>query len=146
MTATDTAAKLSVPRLLNRELSTLDFYGRVLELAADSEIPLLERVKFCAIFSSNLDEFFSVRVSGLLEQAASGITVRSPDGRTPQQALADIRERVLSMSAESRRAFGNASSCPPSPRRASRSAGSPISPTRRRPSSRSDSSARSTRC
>jgi len=98
--ATQTAATQSLPRLLNRELSTLDFYGRVLELAADRGLPLLERVKFCAIFSSNLDEFFSVRVSGLLEQAASGMTVRSPDGRTPREALADIRQRVLDMSAQ----------------------------------------------
>ena len=100
MAATQTAATQSLPRLLNRELSTLDFYGRVLELAADRGLPLLERVKFCAIFSSNLDEFFSVRVSGLLEQAASGMTVRSPDGRTPREALADIRQRVLDMSAQ----------------------------------------------
>jgi polyphosphate kinase len=86
-----------VERLLNRELSWLDFNARVLELAADPELPLLERVKFCSIFSSNLDEFFSVRVGGLMEQAASGVAVRSPDGRTPQEALGEIRERVLSM-------------------------------------------------
>jgi len=89
-----------VDRLLNRELSWLDFNARVLELASDPDLPLLERVNFCAIFSSNLDEFFSVRVGGLMEQAAAGVPVRSPDGRTPHEALAEIRERVLAMSAE----------------------------------------------
>ncbi len=88
-----------VENLLNRELSHLEFHARVLELAADETLPLLERVKFCAIFSSNLDEFFQVRVAGLLGQAESGITMRSADGLTPQQALARIRERVLELSA-----------------------------------------------
>ena len=54
-------------RLLNRELSWVEFNARVLELVADEKMPLLERVKFCAIFSSNLDEFFMVRVAGLIE-------------------------------------------------------------------------------
>ena len=85
--------------LLNRELSHLEFHARVLELAADEAIPLLERVKFCGIFSSNLDEFFQVRVAGLLGQAESGIPMRSADGLTPQQALARIRERVLELMA-----------------------------------------------
>ena len=58
--------------LLNRELSHLEFHARVLELAADETLPLLERVKFCGIFSSNLDEFFQVRVAGLLGQAEPG--------------------------------------------------------------------------
>jgi polyphosphate kinase len=84
--------------LLNRELSHLEFHARVLELATDESLPLLERVKFCAIFSSNLDEFFQVRVAGLLGQAEAGITVRSADGLTPQQTLARIRERVLDLS------------------------------------------------
>ena len=88
-----------VETLLNRELSHLEFHARVLELATDETLPLLERVKFCAIFSSNLDEFFQVRVAGLLGQAEAGITVRSADGLTPQQALARIRERVLELSA-----------------------------------------------
>jgi polyphosphate kinase len=85
--------------LLNRELSHLEFHARVLELAADENLPLLERVNFCAIFSSNLDEFFQVRVAGLLGQAESGLVMRSADGLTPQQALARIRERVLELSA-----------------------------------------------
>jgi polyphosphate kinase len=84
-------------RLLNRELSLLDFHARVLELAADDSEPLLERVSFARIFSSNLDEFFQVRVAGLLGQAEAGLTMRSADGLTPQQALARIRERVLEL-------------------------------------------------
>jgi polyphosphate kinase len=86
-------------RLLNRELSWIDFNARVLELAEDNGVPLLERVKFCAIYSANLDEFFMVRVAGLMGQVASGMSVRSPDGRTPTEALAEIRERVLELSA-----------------------------------------------
>jgi polyphosphate kinase len=84
-------------RLLNRELSLLDFHSRVLELAGDESVPLLERVKFCAIFASNLDEFFQVRVAGLLGQAESGLAMLSADGLTPQQALGLIRERVLDL-------------------------------------------------
>ena len=87
-------------RLLNRELSLLDFQARVLELGADDSVPLLERVKFNAIFASNLDEFFQVRVAGLLGQAESGLGVRSPDGLTPTQALARIRSRVLELIAQ----------------------------------------------
>ncbi|HEU5010741.1 MAG TPA: polyphosphate kinase 1 [Gaiellaceae bacterium] len=85
--------------LLNRELSHLEFHARVLELATDETLPLLERVNYCAIFSSNLDEFFQVRVAGLLGQAEAGVTVRSADGLTPQQALARIRQRVAELSA-----------------------------------------------
>src|SRR3954453_7616676 len=88
------------PALLNRELSWLDFNERVLDLAADESMPLLERVKFCAIFASNLDEFFMVRVAGLMDQAASGLPVRSHDGVTPREALVAIRERVLGLVAE----------------------------------------------
>jgi polyphosphate kinase len=86
-------------RLLNRELSWLDFNARVLELAGDAAVPLLERVKFCSIFSSNLDEFFMVRVGGLLGQEAAGVAVRSADGRTPSATLEEIRERVLELTA-----------------------------------------------
>jgi polyphosphate kinase len=91
--------ELAAPeRLINRELSWLDFNARVLDLAADPDLPLLERVRFCSIFSSNLDEFFMVRVAGLLRQAAAGIGVRSADGRTSQAVLSDIRERVIELS------------------------------------------------
>jgi polyphosphate kinase len=85
--------------LLNRELSWLDLNNRVLDLAADASEPLLERVKFCSIFSSNLDEFFMVRVAGLLDQVIARVNIRSPDGRTPQQALVEVRERVLELTA-----------------------------------------------
>jgi len=92
---TATAAELTPgERLLNRELSWLDFNRRVLELALDPAAPLLERVRFCSIVSSNLDEFFMVRVAGLLRQAAAGLSTRSPDGRTPLAALGDIHLRV----------------------------------------------------
>src|SRR5262249_34981674 len=83
--------------------SWLDLNERVLDLAADPNEPLLERVKFCGIFSSNLDEFFMVRVAGLLDQTASGVSVRSSDGRTPQQALDEIRVRALELTADQSR-------------------------------------------
>ncbi|MEX2421045.1 MAG: polyphosphate kinase, partial [Actinomycetota bacterium] len=86
-------------RLLNRELSWLEFNARVLDLAADEAVPLLERVKFSAIFALNLDEFFMVRVAGLMRQAASGLAMRSADGLTPREALARIRERALALQA-----------------------------------------------
>src|SRR5262245_51499101 len=84
-------------RLLNRELSWLELNNRVLELAEDPALPLLERVRFCAIFSSNLDEFFMVRVAGLMGQEEVGLAVRSPDGLTPSQALQAIRDRVIEL-------------------------------------------------
>jgi polyphosphate kinase len=87
-------------RFINRELSFLDYDARVLAVAQDSDLPLLERVRFCSIFSQMLDEFFMVRIAGLSGQAAAGITVRSPDGRTPQQTLREARERVLELQAE----------------------------------------------
>jgi polyphosphate kinase len=97
--ATVRTSQKPTERLLNRELSWLDFNARVLDLVADSEQPLLERVKFCSIYSANLDEFFMVRVAGLVGQAVTGFGVRSADGRTPEQALAEIRARVLELSA-----------------------------------------------
>jgi polyphosphate kinase len=90
-------------RLLNRELSWLDSSERVLDLADDPTQPLLERVKFCSIFSSMVDEFFMVRVAGLMDQVASGLGVRSADGLTPQQALILIRERVTALAARQAR-------------------------------------------
>ena len=67
-------------RFLNRELSWLDFNARVLALAEDASVPLLERAKFLAIFSQNLDEFFQVRVAGLKDQVAGSVTKRPPTG------------------------------------------------------------------
>jgi len=85
---------VDAPRYINRELSWLDFNERVLALGADEDVPLLERAKFLAIFSENLDEFFQVRVAGLKEQVSAGIGATSPDGRTPGQQLLEVRERV----------------------------------------------------
>ena len=88
------------PRFLNRELSQLDFNGRVLEIVRDDSRAAARAVNFCAIFSSNMDEFFMVRVAGLMDQVAAGVAVRSPDGLTPQAALAEIRERTTALAAE----------------------------------------------
>jgi polyphosphate kinase len=84
-------------RLLNRELSSLDFNERVLAQAGDASVPLLERAKFCAIFSSNLDEFFQVRVAALKDQLAAELQTRSPDGRTPGQQLVEVSDRVAEL-------------------------------------------------
>jgi polyphosphate kinase len=81
-------------RYHNRELSWLDFNARVLALADDERIPLLERAKFLAIFCQNLDEFFQVRVAGLKDQMAAGVGSASPDGRTPAEQLLEIRDRL----------------------------------------------------
>jgi polyphosphate kinase len=75
---------------LNRELSTLDFNGRVLALAENGELPLLERVKFLAIFATNMDEFFQVRVAGLMDQQAAGIGT-APDRLSVTDQLRAIR-------------------------------------------------------
>src|SRR4051794_6112541 len=92
-------------RFLNRELSWLDFNERVLALAEDPLVPLLERVKFLAIFSQNLDEFFQVRVAGLKDQVAAGLASRTPDGRTPAQQLLEVRDRVCELTARQERVF-----------------------------------------
>ncbi len=86
--------------ILNRELSWLDFNFRVLHEARDTRNPLLERVKFLAIFASNLDEFFQVRVSGLRRQVRAGVTAAASDGMNPAQQLDAIRERVRGLVAE----------------------------------------------
>jgi len=80
-------------RFLNRELSWLDFNARVLALTEDDAIPLLERAKFLAIFASNLDEFFMVRVAGLKRRQKTGLAVRSADGLSPREQLALIAAR-----------------------------------------------------
>ncbi len=82
------------PRYLDRELSWLEFNARVLALAENTSLPLLERAKFLAIFSSNLDEFFQVRVSGLKDQLAAGIRPTSSEGMDQAEQLRAIRARV----------------------------------------------------
>jgi polyphosphate kinase len=84
-------------RYANRELSRLDFAARVLELASDEELPLLQRVELCGSVSASLDAFFAVRVAGLERQVAAGVTRRFPDGRTPAATLGAVRERVLGL-------------------------------------------------
>ena len=92
-------------RFLNRELSWLDFDTRVLWMAEQAGIPLLERAKFLAIFAQNLDEFFQVRVAGLKDQVAGAVTKLTPDGRTAGQQLGEIRERVSKLLARQEQAF-----------------------------------------
>jgi polyphosphate kinase len=94
-------------RYLNRELSWLDFNARVLALAADTHVPLLERAKFLAIYSQNLDEFFQVRVAGLKDQVAAGIVTPAPDGRTPAQQLLDVRDEVDRLGQEALTVFAD---------------------------------------
>lgn len=91
--------------VFNRELSWLAFNGRVLELAADMRVPLLERVRYLSIFAGNLDEFFQVRVSGLHDQIAAGISTVGPDGRTPRKQIEDIRAVVLELGARQEKIF-----------------------------------------
>src|SRR5260221_5425235 len=90
---------------INRELSWLSFNERCLAEALDKDLPLLERVRFLAIFSNNLDEYFMVRVSGLKDQVTAGVLYTPADGLSPQQQLTAIRERVLPMMLEQRRIF-----------------------------------------
>ena len=92
-------------RFINRELSWLDFNARVLTLATDGSVPLLERCRFVSIFSSNLDEFFQIRVAALKDQVAGGIVVPTPDGRTPARQLRDIARRTQDLVEEQERLF-----------------------------------------
>jgi polyphosphate kinase len=92
-------------RYFNRELSWLDFNARVLALAEDTSAPLLERAKFLAIFASNLDEFYMVRVAGLKRRDETGLSVRSADGLTPREQLAAIAKRTRELAQQHARAF-----------------------------------------
>lgn len=92
-------------KYFNRELSWLEFNQRVLEEAADPQIPLLERLKFLAISSSNLDEFFRVRVGSLQTLASEGVTLADPSGMLPLQQLAAIRRRVRQMTDDQYRLY-----------------------------------------
>jgi polyphosphate kinase len=92
-------------RFDNRELSWLEFDARVLALAENADVPLLERVRFLAIFSTNLDEFFQIRVAGLKEQIAAGLGSTSPDGMSPTEQLERISQRVRTLMARQRHAW-----------------------------------------
>jgi len=92
-------------RYLNRELSWLDFNARVLALSADTSLPLLERAKFLAIFASNLDEFYMVRVAGLKRRDEMGLSVRSADGLTPREQLRCIGEQTQQIATRHARVF-----------------------------------------
>jgi polyphosphate kinase len=92
---------------LNRELSWLEFNYRVLNEALDDRTPLLERLKFMAIFSSNLDEFFMVRVAALKQQVEAGVTTLTPDGKTPSQQLKVIVDRLRPLIQLQDSYFGN---------------------------------------
>ena len=83
---------------LNRELSWVEFNYRVLQLAADDNTPLLERLRFYAIYANNLDEFFMVRVAGLVDHASAGTA--PSDGRAPDEVLHEISDRVRTLEAE----------------------------------------------
>jgi polyphosphate kinase len=92
-------------RYLDRQLSWLDFNERVLELAADSRVPLLERIRFVAIFAQNLDEFFMVRVAGLKRRIATGIAVTTPGGLSPKDRLDRVLHRAHELVADHGRLF-----------------------------------------
>jgi polyphosphate kinase len=108
----DVPLSQSVPNLddsglyFNRELSWLEFNRRVLELAEDTDVPLLERLRFCSIYASNLDEFYMVRVAGLFDQMEAGIDARGPDGLRPIDQIDRIQTRVLELDRRLQKVFG----------------------------------------
>jgi polyphosphate kinase len=92
-------------RLIDRELSWLAFNERVLELAEDSSNPLLERCRFLAIFSSNLDDFFMIRVATLKRKLESGVTKKNTAGFTPSELMAEISKRTQELIARQTKCF-----------------------------------------
>ncbi|HTI15299.1 MAG TPA: polyphosphate kinase 1 [Dictyobacter sp.] len=99
---------LEQPELyINRELSWIEFNRRVFEEAKDTTHPLLERVKFISIFETNLDEYIMIRLAGLKDQMVSSKTLRSPDGRTPGEQLAAVRQRLAPLIQEVRQYWRN---------------------------------------
>src|SRR4051812_25126264 len=105
--ATAADALPSHPEFLNRELSWLEFNRRVLHEASDERTPLLERVKFLEIFTSNLDEFYMKRVGGLRRQINVGVVSHTQDGLTPYQQMVAIRKTVVPMLKEQAEIFTN---------------------------------------
>src|SRR5579862_8031922 len=93
----DSVTKYAPAQFINRELSWLEFNQRVLEEALDPQNPLLERVKFFCITSSNLDEFFEVRVAGIKQQIESDVVERSMDGLTASETMRAVTKRVRKM-------------------------------------------------
>ncbi len=132
-------------RLINRELSWLEFNRRVLALAAEPSIPLLERLKFAAICSSNLDEFFQVRVAALKDQVAGGIVRPAPDGMTAAQQLAEIAEAIAKFVPE-QEALVRDRLLPALAARASRCARGTTSPSTTASSSSASTTSASSRC
>ena len=130
------------PPLVNRELSWLEFNRRVLEEAQDETVPLLERVKFLGIFSSNLDEFYMVRVAGLKRQIAAGDRSIGPDGLTPSETMLAVAARIHDLVEEQHRFF--IETLRPAPRRHTASTSSARG--RRRPSRRAISGTTSSAC
>jgi len=102
---TEIIEEMGSARFTNRELSWLEFGARLLDLGEDPQVPLLERVKFLAIFSEGLDEFFQVRVAGLKDQVDAGLRARSADGLRPSEALRAIATRVRELIERQSRIF-----------------------------------------
>ena len=105
ISVTATAPPLPEDRFINRELSWLDFNARVLALAEDPATPLLERAKFLAIFASNLDEFYMVRIAGLRRRVHAGLPARGPDRLPPREQLAVVAERSADLVGRHARCF-----------------------------------------
>ena len=133
-------------RLINRELSFLDYDARLLSLARDETLQLLERVFFLKVSAEMLDEFFMIRIAGLTGQTEAGVSRRSPDGRTPQQTLDDARERVLEVYASQAALWQDQLRPALAEERIVVCRASRISSRRSSPSSTTASSARSSRC
>ena len=98
---------LPADRFLDREQSWLDFNARVLELAEDADVPLLERVRFLGIFARNLDEFFMVRVAGLTRRIATGLAVTGASGLAPREQLEQISARTHGLLERQARLFAD---------------------------------------